>query len=116
MNLLKLYGKNFLSFFFRKLYIRTDCHSVLGTLADLCHLQSNLINPSKTNTNSKLIHIINRIGHSTSLINVENKIILMDPVFSKRCSPSTVLGPKRLMEIPITIDRIPKYIYFSKHI
>ena len=39
---------------------------------------------------------------------IENKIILMDPVFSKRCSPSSILGPKRLVEIPITIDRIPK--------
>ena len=39
------------------------------------------------------------IGHSTSLINVENTIILTDPVFYR---------DSRYRDVPITIDRIPR--------
>ncbi|CAF0815862.1 unnamed protein product, partial [Brachionus calyciflorus] len=48
------------------------------------------------------------IGHSTSLINFENKIIIMDPVFSERASPFAFAGPKRFRPVPMTIDKIPK--------
>ena len=57
-----------------------------------------------TTNNFKVIWI----GHSTSLINFENKIIIMDPVFSERASPFTFAGPKRFRPVPITIDRIPR--------
>ena len=32
----------------------------------------------------------------------------MDPVFSQRCSPSSSIGPKRYVDVPITIDRLPR--------
>jgi N-acyl-phosphatidylethanolamine-hydrolysing phospholipase D len=48
------------------------------------------------------------IGHATSILNMENCIILVDPVFSDRCSPSQYVGPKRFRPVPITIDRLPK--------
>jgi N-acyl-phosphatidylethanolamine-hydrolysing phospholipase D len=40
------------------------------------------------------------VGHATSIINMENCIILVDPVFSQK--------RKRYRPVPITIDRIPK--------
>lgn len=70
------------------------------------------------------------IGHATSLINFQNNIILMDPVFSERfaifqipqkeleyvkllfiqlrCSPSQWVGPKRYRPVPIKINDLPR--------
>ena len=69
------------------------------------------------------------LGHASSLVNIENKIILMDPVFSQRyvniillgyviknlfslttyrASPVQFMGPKRFRDVPIKIDRIPR--------
>ena len=35
------------------------------------------------------------IGHSTALIQVGKDHLLIDPVFSERCSPLSFAGPKR---------------------
>jgi len=48
------------------------------------------------------------IGHATCLVNIENCIVLVDPVFSDRCSPSQNAGPKRFRPVPITIDRLSR--------
>lgn len=48
------------------------------------------------------------IGHSTVLINLEGQIILTDPLFSNRASPSQIIGPKRYRHVPITIEDIPR--------
>lgn len=47
------------------------------------------------------------IGHSTCLVNMENSLILFDPVFSERCSPSQIVGPRRFRPVPMTIDKLP---------
>ena len=39
---------------------------------------------------------------------MENCLILCDPVFSDRCSPSQMLGPIRFRPVPIAIEQIPK--------
>lgn len=46
------------------------------------------------------------IGHSTTLIRLNNKIILTDPIFSQRASPSQWMGPKRLTPAAISIDKL----------
>lgn len=48
------------------------------------------------------------IGHATCLLNIENSIILLDPVFSQRCSPFQFAGPERFRPVPIDIASIPK--------
>ncbi len=48
-----------------------------------------------------------RFGHSTLLFKIENEFILTDPVFSKRASPFSFLGPKRFHESPIQIEELP---------
>jgi len=39
---------------------------------------------------------------------MENMLILVDPIFSERCSPFKNLGPKRFRPVPITIERLPR--------
>jgi len=41
------------------------------------------------------------IGHSTILIEVDGFRILTDPIFSKRCSPTSLLGPVRFHDVKI---------------
>lgn len=48
------------------------------------------------------------IGHATTLLNFQNTIILMDPVFSERCAPVQFIGPKRYRPVPIPVNRIPR--------
>ena len=58
-----------------------------------------------TDTSEKTLVIW--IGHATSLINFQNKIILMDPIISKRSSPLGKMARKRYRPVPITIGFIP---------
>ncbi|MEE2903867.1 MAG: MBL fold metallo-hydrolase [Myxococcota bacterium] len=48
------------------------------------------------------------LGHSTVLIEIENKVFLTDPVWSERCSPVPWLGPKRWYMPPIAVEHLPK--------
>lgn len=47
------------------------------------------------------------LGHSTSLIQMGGKNILIDPVFSERSSPVQWIGPKRFTEPSVTVDDLP---------
>ena len=47
------------------------------------------------------------IGHSTYLLNNGDLTILTDPVFSKRASPFSWTGPKRLIAPAITLEELP---------
>jgi L-ascorbate metabolism protein UlaG (beta-lactamase superfamily) len=47
------------------------------------------------------------LGHSTAIIEIEGRRILIDPVWSERCSPSRLVGPKRLHEPPIALRELP---------
>ena len=48
-----------------------------------------------------------RFGHSTLLFKLENEFILTDPIFSKRASPFSFMGPKRFHNNPISIEELP---------
>lgn len=47
------------------------------------------------------------IGHATTLIQIEGKNILTDPIWSERCSPVSFLGPKRYTKPGIKINDLP---------
>jgi L-ascorbate metabolism protein UlaG (beta-lactamase superfamily) len=47
------------------------------------------------------------LGHSAFLLQVEGKNILTDPHFSKRASPLSFAGPKRIIAPPLNIDELP---------
>ncbi|RAO05610.1 MBL fold metallo-hydrolase [Micromonospora noduli] len=46
-------------------------------------------------------------GHASTLIEIEGRRVLLDPVWSERCSPSGLVGPRRLHEPPVGIDELP---------
>jgi L-ascorbate metabolism protein UlaG (beta-lactamase superfamily) len=46
-------------------------------------------------------------GHASTLVEIEGRRVLLDPVWSRRCSPSQLVGPARLHPVPVTLDRLP---------
>lgn len=46
-------------------------------------------------------------GHSTALIEIEGRRVLLDPVWSERCSPSQLAGPRRLHQPPVNLADLP---------
>ena len=47
------------------------------------------------------------LGHSTVLVELEGFRILTDPVWAKRVSPVSFLGPARFYPVPIPLDELP---------
>ncbi|MBO0848559.1 MAG: MBL fold metallo-hydrolase [Pseudonocardia sp.] len=47
-------------------------------------------------------------GHSSTLIEIDGRRVLVDPVWSERVSPSALLGPKRLHPVPTGLDALPR--------
>ncbi len=49
------------------------------------------------------------IGHSTAVITIgENTNLIIDPVFSDRCSPLQFIGPKRFRDPACKVRELPK--------
>jgi L-ascorbate metabolism protein UlaG (beta-lactamase superfamily) len=46
-------------------------------------------------------------GHSSAMIELDGRRVLVDPVWSERCSPSRLAGPKRLHEPPVALRELP---------
>jgi L-ascorbate metabolism protein UlaG (beta-lactamase superfamily) len=46
-------------------------------------------------------------GHSSVLVEVDGYRVLTDPIWSRRCSPSRNIGPERLHEPPLALERLP---------
>jgi N-acyl-phosphatidylethanolamine-hydrolysing phospholipase D len=51
------------------------------------------------------------INHSTFLITVNGISLLTDPIWSERCSPLRGVGPKRLHEVPFSLEELPPIHY-----
>jgi L-ascorbate metabolism protein UlaG (beta-lactamase superfamily) len=48
------------------------------------------------------------LGHATTLIEIDGRYVLTDPVWSERVSPSETIGPARLHPMPIDLDELPQ--------
>ncbi|SER54266.1 L-ascorbate metabolism protein UlaG, beta-lactamase superfamily [Lentzea xinjiangensis] len=46
-------------------------------------------------------------GHASALVEVDGAAVLVDPVWSDRCSPSSRMGPKRLHPVPHRLADLP---------
>jgi L-ascorbate metabolism protein UlaG (beta-lactamase superfamily) len=46
-------------------------------------------------------------GHSSALVEIQGRRVLLDPVWSERCSPSRLVGPKRLHRPPVALRELP---------
>jgi L-ascorbate metabolism protein UlaG (beta-lactamase superfamily) len=53
------------------------------------------------------LHVI-WLGHATALVEIEGRTVLLDPVWSKRCSPSRLIGPRRLHQVPLPLSGLPQ--------
>ena len=47
------------------------------------------------------------LGHSTVLVEIDGARILFDPVWARRASPSSLVGPKRFFTPPLSLDDLP---------
>lgn len=47
------------------------------------------------------------MGHASSLVEIDGHRLLLDPVWSARCSPVSILGPKRFHPPPIALNALP---------
>lgn len=47
-------------------------------------------------------------GHSSLLLQMHGKNILIDPVFSERSSPVSFVGSKRFSRVPVTVEDLPE--------
>ncbi|MEV0347544.1 MBL fold metallo-hydrolase [Nonomuraea sp. NPDC050680] len=47
-------------------------------------------------------------GHASTLVEIEGRRVLFDPVWSRRPSPSQLVGPKRHHPVPIPLNRLPQ--------
>lgn len=47
------------------------------------------------------------LGHSTVLVEIDGARILFDPVWARRASPSSLVGPRRFHEPPLALDELP---------
>lgn len=55
------------------------------------------------------------IGHATILIQTMGINLLVDPVFSERCSPFSAIGPKRVRQPFVSLEKLPKidFVFLS---
>lgn len=67
------------------------------------HLENKSYPPPNEKTPS-----VTWIGHSSFLLCLGGMNVLTDPVFSKRCSPVSFLGPKRVRDPGLTIGSLPR--------
>jgi L-ascorbate metabolism protein UlaG (beta-lactamase superfamily) len=47
------------------------------------------------------------IGWASVLVEIDGRYVLTDPIWSERCSPSTLVGPKRFHAPPIALEELP---------
>jgi L-ascorbate metabolism protein UlaG (beta-lactamase superfamily) len=48
------------------------------------------------------------LGHSTSLIEIDGAVLLTDPMWGERASPSSWVGPKRFHPPPLALAALPR--------
>ncbi|MET8628443.1 MBL fold metallo-hydrolase [Kitasatospora sp. NPDC004669] len=46
-------------------------------------------------------------GHASALVEIEGSRVLLDPIWSDRCSPAAHVGPKRLHPVPVELEELP---------
>lgn len=47
-------------------------------------------------------------GHASSLVEIEGRRVLLDPVWARRASPSRLVGPRRMHEVPQPLESLPR--------
>jgi L-ascorbate metabolism protein UlaG (beta-lactamase superfamily) len=68
-----------------------------------------LVNPGSADPASAPADELNVIwyGHASLLVEIEGRRVLIDPMWSDRCSPSRLVGPRRLHPPPVPLEQLP---------
>ncbi|KAI9498659.1 beta-lactamase superfamily domain-containing protein [Zychaea mexicana] len=66
-----------------------------------------LIREATSQAGEKAI-VVTWLGHACALVQINGVNVLLDPVFSDRCSPFSFVGPKRYTEPPCQLKDLPK--------
>ncbi|XP_029471325.1 N-acyl-phosphatidylethanolamine-hydrolyzing phospholipase D isoform X2 [Rhinatrema bivittatum] len=48
------------------------------------------------------------LGHASVMVEMDDLVLLTDPIFSQRASPVSFMGPRRFRGPPCTVDQLPK--------
>jgi L-ascorbate metabolism protein UlaG (beta-lactamase superfamily) len=65
------------------------------------------VRPAPTGPAAEGVEIV-WYGHASALVEIEGSRVLLDPVWSDRCSPSAHVGPKRLHPVPVELESLPR--------
>jgi L-ascorbate metabolism protein UlaG (beta-lactamase superfamily) len=66
------------------------------------------LNPKQLDTPQDTATVLTWFGHSTFLIEIDGKRLLVDPMLGERASPVSFMGPKRFSDsLPIELDELP---------
>jgi L-ascorbate metabolism protein UlaG (beta-lactamase superfamily) len=66
-----------------------------------------LVRPVEAEAGEAGVCAVSWYGHSSALIEVDGFRVLTDPIWSDRCSPSRVVGPRRLHAPPAPLESLP---------
>jgi L-ascorbate metabolism protein UlaG (beta-lactamase superfamily) len=72
------------------------------------HVSEDLVHPSPPLTVPTGFVAITFINHASFLIRFPGALLLTDPIFSKRCSPVSWAGPKRVRRPGIALQDLPR--------
>jgi N-acyl-phosphatidylethanolamine-hydrolysing phospholipase D len=69
--------------------------------------------PAKNQIFNENLDYVSWIGHDTFLIKTKNFHLLTDPIFNKKCSPISFIGPSRKIDPAIKAINLPKIDYIT---
>jgi len=101
------------------LHFEMNCHSIEKMVSGMANPHPNLVPKNDLEVIKVTAEEINAhtdttiqviwFGHSTFLLKVDGKLILLDPVFSQYAAPHAMLGRKRFnSQMPIDIEELPE--------
>lgn len=102
-----------------EIVLKTDCHSITQMIKEMFKPDPNVspkenikvlkIKPNTLVHKADSLVRITWFGHSSFLIEIEGKNILIDPVFGKYAAPHALLGRERYNDVmPINIEKLPQ--------
>ncbi|NEM97858.1 MBL fold metallo-hydrolase [Pontibacter burrus] len=65
------------------------------------------INPTRLQMPQDTATIVTWLGHSSFIVEIDGKRLLLDPMLSDMASPFSFIGPERFAALPITVDELP---------
>mmetsp|Transcript_14239 Transcript_14239/g.16331 ORF Transcript_14239/g.16331 Transcript_14239/m.16331 type:complete len:362 (+) Transcript_14239:87-1172(+) len=90
--------------FYRAKYSKIPSQEQLDIEFPVQKIDWNLLKENNKITENKLS--VTWIGHATCLLQIDGFTVLTDPVFSKRCSPTQLVGPARYRPPACTVKEL----------